>query len=83
MQVLQAVMPVGRAGTLRSARLPQRMAAAVEALGLAVPGVQAAEVLVVAAVAHHAVPTPLVLVVLVVLAGHWYWSSDYGSLCRC
>lgn len=63
MQVLQAVMPVGRAGTLRSARLPQRMAAAVEALGLAVPGVQAAEVLVVVEVAQHAVHTQQALAV--------------------
>ena len=24
-----------------------------------------------------------VAAVMVAMAGHWYWSFDYGSLCRC
>jgi len=31
------------------------------------------------AVAH----TPLALVVLAAMAGHWYWSFDYAAICRC
>ena len=39
--------------------------------------------LVAAAVAQHAVHTPLALVVLAAMAGHWYWSIDYAAICRC
>jgi len=35
------------------------------------------------AVVQHAVHTPQVLVVSVVMAGHWYWSFDYAAICRC
>ena len=52
-------------------------------LARAVRAVLEVAALVVAAVAQHAVHTPLALVVSAVMAGHWWWSSDYGSLCRC
>lgn len=44
---------------------------------------QEAVALVVVAVVLHVALTQQALVVLAVLAGHWYRSSDYGSLCRC
>ena len=40
----------------------------------------AAQVAVAARVA--AAHTQQVLAVLVVLAGHWYWSSDHAAICR-
>ena len=36
-----------------------------------------------AVVAQHAVHTRPALVVLAVMAGHWYWSFDYAAICRC
>lgn len=68
-----------RAGCLGKAAV----VAAVVLLALAVQAVLEVVALVAVAVAQHAVHTPLVLVVSVVLAGHWYWSFDYAAICRC
>lgn len=54
-----------------------------EQAALAVREVLEAVALAAVAVVQHAVHTPLALVVLAAMAGHWYWSFDYGSLCRC
>jgi len=52
-------------------------------LSLAVQAALAVVALAAAVAVLRAVHTQQALVVSVVLAGHWYWSSDYGSLCRC
>ena len=49
----------------------------------AVLAVLAVVALAAVAVAQHAVHTPLALVVLAAMAGHWYWSFDYAAICRC
>lgn len=73
------VLHLLRAGCL------DKVAAAVAVVVLAqeVLAVQAVAALAAAAVAQHAVHTPPARVVSAVMAGHWWWSSDYGSLCRC
>ena len=72
-------LPLLRVGCLGKAAA----VAAVVLLALAVRAVLAVAALAAVAAVQHAVHTPLALVVSVVMAGHWYWSSDYGSLCRC
>jgi len=57
--------------------------AVAEQAALAVQAVLEVAALVAAVVAQHAVHTPLALVVLAALAGHWWWSIDNAAICRC
>jgi len=56
---------------------------AVEMVELGVLVVLAVAALAAVAVVLAVALTQQALVVSVVMAGHWYWSFDYGSLCRC
>jgi hypothetical protein len=91
-QLAQAVDPEGHLGRqvqqvrhlLQAGCLGKAAAGAVVVtLALAVQAAQEAEALVVAAVAQHAVHTPLALVVSVAMAGHWFWSFDHAAICSC
>jgi hypothetical protein len=58
--------------------------AVVEArVAVAVPAVLEVVALAVVAAVLRAVHTQQVLAGLVVLAGHWYWSSEHETVCRC
>jgi len=72
-------LPLLRAGCLGKAEA----GAVVVPLALAVLAVLEVAALVAVAVVLAVALTQQALVVSVVQAGHWYWSSDYGSLCRC
>ena len=59
------------------------VAAVVVLLALAVRAALEVAALAAVVVVLRAVHTPPVLVVSVVMAGHWYWSFDYAAICRC
>ena len=91
-QLAQAVDPEGHLGRqvqqvlhlLRAGCLGKAAAvAAVVLLALVVLAVLEVAALVAVAVVLAVALTQQALVVSVVQAGHWYWSFDYGSLCRC